>query len=138
MQERTLYVTKPDADRLRSLLEGTRLWSTRDREYLQNLAEELDHAHVVAPTEVPGDVVTMNSRLRVRDLDSGREQTLTIVFPSDADLEQGKISIVAPVGTALLGYRVGDTVEWRVPAGVRRLRIEEILYQPEAAGHYHL
>lgn len=79
----------------------------------------------------------MNSRLRVRDVDSGRDLTLTIVFPSDADLEQGKISIVAPIGTALLGYRVGDTVEWRVPAGVRRLKIEEILYQPEAAGHYH-
>ena len=137
MKERSLFVTEFDIDRLRALLKGTRLWSTADREYLQHLEEELDRANVVAPKEVPGDVITMNSRLRVRDVDSGRDLTLTIVFPSDADLEQGKISIVAPIGTALLGYRVGDTVEWRVPAGVRRLKIEEILYQPEAAGHYH-
>ena len=133
----SLFVTEFDIDRLRALLKGTRLWSTTDREYLQHPEEELDRAHVVAPKDVSGDVITMNSRLRVRDVDSGRDLTLTIVFPSDADLEQGTISIVAPIGTALLGYRVGDTVEWRVPAGVRRLKIEEILYQPEAAGHYH-
>lgn len=138
MNERTLFITEFDMDRLRKLLEGTRFWSTRDREYLQHLEEELERAQVVVPEAVPGDVVTMNSRVRVKDVDSGREMTLTIVFPSDADLEQGKISIVAPIGTALLGYRVGDTVEWRVPAGMRRLRIEEVSYQPEAAGHYHL
>lgn len=138
MKERTLFITEFDVDRLRALLEGTRLWNTKDREYLQHLEEELDRAQVAAPKDVPGDVITMNSRVRVKDLDSGRDLTLTIVFPSDADLEEGKISIVAPIGTALLGYRVGDTVEWRVPAGVRRLRVEEILYQPEAAGHYHL
>jgi regulator of nucleoside diphosphate kinase len=61
-----------------------------------------------------------------------------VVFPSEADSEQGKISVLAPVGTALLGYRVGDTVEWVVPGGLRRLKIERILYQPEAAGDYHL
>jgi regulator of nucleoside diphosphate kinase len=61
-----------------------------------------------------------------------------VVFPSEADSEQGKISILAPVGTALLGYRVGDTVEWKLPGGLRRLKIERILYQPEAAGDYHL
>jgi regulator of nucleoside diphosphate kinase len=138
MNERTLFVTEFDIDRLRALLEGTRLWSTKDREYLQHLEEELDRAQVVPSKDVPGDVITMNSRVTVKDLDSGRDLTVTIVFPPDADLDQGKISILAPIGTALLGYRVGDTVEWRVPAGVRRLRVEQILYQPEAAGHYHL
>ena len=77
----------------------------------------------------------MNSRVRLTDVETNEEQIYTVVFPSEANLEDGKISILAPIGTAILGYRVGDTVEWRVPGGVRTLRIEEILYQPEAEGH---
>jgi regulator of nucleoside diphosphate kinase len=137
MKEREIYVTALDVERLRKLLDGVRLWSSRDREHLQELEAELDRARVVASQDVPGDVVTMNSEALVRDLDSGKEMTLTLVFPSEADLEQGKISILAPVGTALLGYRVGDTIEWKVPGRVRRLRVERVLYQPEAAGDYH-
>lgn len=138
MAERAIYVTDFDMQRLRRLLEGTRLWSSRDRQYLERLEEELDRAHVVPSEEIPRDVATMNSRVKVKDLDSGKELVLTLVFPSDADVEQGKVSIVAPIGTALLGYRVGDTVEWTVPAGLRRLKISEVLYQPEAAGDFHL
>jgi regulator of nucleoside diphosphate kinase len=63
---------------------------------------------------------------------------IQLVFPSEADFERGKISILAPIGTALIGYRTGDTVEWKVPAGIRHLRIDEVVYQPEAAGDYHL
>ena len=100
------------------------------------LEAELDRAHVVSPQEIPGDVVTMNSAVLVKDLDTGAEMALTLVFPSDAGLELGKISILAPVGTALLGYRVGDTIEWKVPGRIRRLRIERMIYQPEAAGDY--
>ena len=137
MQEREIYVTALDVERLRKLLDGVKLWSSRDREHLQALEAELDRAHVVAPQDVPGDVVTMNSEVLVRDLDSGTEMALTLVFPSDTGLELGKISILAPVGTALLGYRVGDTIEWKVPGRVRRLRVERVLYQPEAAGDYH-
>jgi regulator of nucleoside diphosphate kinase len=138
MAERAIYVTDFDMERLRRLLEGTRLWSSRDRQYLERLEEELDRAHVVPSEEIPRDVATMKSRVKVKDLDSGKELVLTLVFPSDADVEQGKVSIVAPIRTALLGYRVGDTVEWTVPAGLRRLKISEVLYQPEAAGDFHL
>jgi regulator of nucleoside diphosphate kinase len=137
MKERDIYVTALDVERLRKLLEGVRLWSSKDREHLEALGAELDRAHVVAPQEIPGDVVTMNSAVLVRDLDSGTEMALTLVFPSDTGLELGKISILAPVGTALLGYRVGDTIEWKVPGRVRRLRVERMLYQPEAAGDFH-
>jgi len=80
----------------------------------------------------------MNSRIRVRDLASGGRDDVPMVFPGDADIERNKISILAPIGTALLGYRVGDIVEWEAPAGLKRMRIEEILYQPEAAGDLHL
>jgi regulator of nucleoside diphosphate kinase len=138
MPERVIYVTEFDMDRLRKLLQGTRLWSSRDRQYQERLEEELDGAQVMPSDEIPRDVVTMNSRVKVKDLDSGKEIVLTLVFPSDADLEQGRVSIVAPIGTALLGYQVGDTVEWTVPARVRRLKVVEVLYQPEAAGDYHL
>jgi regulator of nucleoside diphosphate kinase len=138
MHEREIYTTDFDIDRLRQLLEGVKLWSVRDREHLTRLGEELDRAHVVAAADVPADVVTMNSRLSVRDLDSGKVITFTLVFPADADLEQDRISVLAPLGTAVLGYRLGDTFEWRMPGRVRRLKLEQVLYQPEAAGDYHL
>jgi len=70
--------------------------------------------------------------VRVTDLDGGHQRTLTLVLPGEADSSQGKISVLAPIGTALLGYRVGDTVEWRVPGGLRRFRIDAVLHQPEA------
>lgn len=138
MHERRLFITDTDRDRLEKLLLGTRQWSSRDKEHLQALEEELDKAHTVESREIPGDVVTMRSQVRVRDMKSGKEMDLSVVFPSEADSEQGKISVLAPIGTALLGYRVGDIVEWKVPGGLRRLKVERILYQPEAAGHYHL
>jgi regulator of nucleoside diphosphate kinase len=82
--------------------------------------------------------LTMNSTFRLRDLDTGADVVYTLVFPGEADSTNGKISMLAPIGTAVLGYRVGDVVEWEVPAGLReRLRVEEISYQPEAAGDYH-
>lgn len=138
MNERKIFITDTDRDRLEKLLLGTRQWSNRDKEHLQALEAELDKAHTVGSKDIPGDVVTMRTQVRVRDLKSGAEMDLSVVFPSEADSEQGKISVLAPVGTALLGYRVGDTVEWAVPGGLRRLKIERILYQPEAAGDYHL
>ena len=134
MIARTIYITEADMKRLRPLIEQMR--SSRDD--LRMLRQELERARVVAPGEVPPDVVTMNSKARVRDVANGEELTYTLVFPDQADIEQGKISVVAPIGTAMLGQRVGDEFEWQVPAGPVRLRIEEVLYQPEAAGHYHL
>lgn len=138
MRERRIFITDTDRDRLEKLLLGTRRWSNRDKEHLQALEEELDKAHTVESKDIAGDVVTMRSQVRVKDLRSGAEMDLSVVFPSEADSEHRKISVLAPVGTALLGYRAGDTVEWTVPGGLRRLKIERILYQLEAAGDYHL
>ena len=138
LNECKIFITDTDRDRLEKLLVGTRQWSSRDKEHLQALEAELDKAHTVGSKDIPGDVVTMRTQVRVRDLKSGAEMDLSVVFPSEAESERGKISVLAPVGTALLGYRVGDTVEWKLPGGLRRLKIERILYQPEAAGDYHL
>ena len=138
MAKRTIHITDYDMQRLRKLLEGTQYWNQKDREYLSHLEEELDRAVVVPSKKVPADVVTMNTQMRVTDLDTDKEMSFQLVFPSEADFERGKISILAPIGTAMIGYRAGDTVEWKVPSGTRRLHIDEITYQPEAAGDYHL
>lgn len=120
--------------RLKPLIESMKT----SRDDLRGLQSELLQARVVAPKEVPPDVITMNSKARLRDLETGEDVTYTLVFPDQANIEQGRISVVAPVGTAMLGHRVGDEFEWEVPAGSVRLRVEEVLYQPEASGHYHL
>jgi len=80
----------------------------------------------------------MKSRVRVLDLDDICELEYTIVYPHEADYANGKISVLAPIGTALLGYREGDTVEWQVPGGRRRLKIDAVIYQPEASGNFAL
>lgn len=131
---RVIYITEADMRRLRPLIEAMK----NSRDDLRGLQAELQNACVVAPSDVPSDVITMNSKARLRDLDTGDEMIFTLVFPGNADIEHEKISVVAPIGTAMLGHRVGDEFSWEVPAGSVRLRVEEVLYQPEAAGHYHL
>jgi len=138
MRERAIHITDFDMKRLRQLLEGTHIWNQKDRTYLERLEEELDRAVLVTSKNVPSDVITMNSEVVISDLDTGKEMTYRLVFPGDADIEQGKISILAPIGTALIGFRTGDIVKWKVPARTRRLRIERVVYQPEAAGDFHL
>jgi regulator of nucleoside diphosphate kinase len=98
----------------------------------------LDRAEVVRPVDVPPDVVTMNSEVAVRDMDSNEEMIFAVVFPAHANVNRQKISILAPIGTAVLGYRVGDTIVWNVPGRRRRLRIERVLFQPEAARQFDL
>jgi regulator of nucleoside diphosphate kinase len=139
VKEATIYVTKIDRERLGKLIEIAR---ERDgevnREYLNRLEEELERAETVEPQEVSPDVITMRSKVRLKDLRTGEEVVYSLVFPTEADFSEGKISVLAPVGTAMLGYRRGDVIEWVVPSGLRRLRVEEVLYQPESAGAYHL
>jgi regulator of nucleoside diphosphate kinase len=131
---RIIYITEADMKRLNPLIES--LQNSRDD--LHSLRAELKHARVVAPADVPPDVITMNSKARLRDLKTGEEMIFTLVFPGNANIDHDKISVVAPIGTAMLGQRVADEFEWEVPAGSVRLRVEEVLYQPEAAGDYHL
>jgi regulator of nucleoside diphosphate kinase len=138
-KETSIYITAPDRLRLEKLIElaeGER--GAENQEYLRRLEHELDLAETVSPEEVPGDVITMRSKVRLKDLTTGEEMVYTLAFPSEANFDEGRISVLAPVGTAMLGYRVGSRIEWQVPSGLRRLRVEEILYQPEAAGDYNL
>ena len=109
--------------------------SRNDAEWarIEELEAELNRAIIVDTDKIPPDIVTMNSKVYLRDMDTGKDEFYQLVYPEDADIEQNKISILAPIGTAILGYKVGDVIEWKVPAGVRRLKIKKILYQPEAA-----
>ena len=138
MSGKPIHITQFDLERLRKLLFDAQSTDYRKSEYLEKLQMEINRAEVVSPKDIPSDVVTMNSTVCIEDLDTKEEEIYTLVFPENADLSQGKISILAPIGTAMLGYEVGDSFEWDVPAGKRRLRVKKILYQPEASGDYHL
>jgi regulator of nucleoside diphosphate kinase len=138
MQTRTIYITQYDMERLKGLIDEAKHLDRRENEYLESLEAELARCQLVTPKEVPPDVVTMNSKVCLVDLDTQEEMVYTLVFPQDADIAQSRISVLAPIGTAMLGYRVGDVFTWKVPDGVRRLKVERVLYQPEASGDYHL
>lgn len=142
MKERTssrlIFITDYDMHRLEELIINANSKTSRDSRYLDELREELLKAEVVDPADIPHDVITMNSRVSLQDMNSGEDYVYTLVFPGDADLDSGRISVLAPVGTAMIGYRKGDRITWPVPSGVKKLKVKKILYQPEAAGDYHL
>ena len=136
MKQRKIFITASDKKRLDELVSVARKFGQHGRDDLADVAAELARANVIEPKDVPPNVVTMNSKVVLRDLDTSEDDTYTLVFPDDADVASGAISVLAPIGTAILGYKEGDTVEWIVPAGKRRIRIEKIVYQPEAAGDF--
>ena len=128
---RQIIVTEEDHERLENLFASELAAVFSDKPYLQSLRGELDIAKIVGPEDVPSNVVTMNSTVRLRQTRSKEVETYTLVYPEDADIARGKLSVLAPIGTAILGYRVGDRVEWPVPSGVIRFKIEELVFQPE-------
>ena len=134
--EKTLFVTEQDMVRLELIVDSALQRKDHQRENVKRLMDDLDRASIIDAADVPHDVVTMNSAVCIMDVDSGEEMTLTLVYPEAADLSHGKVSVLAPVGAAVLGYRAGDIVEWKVPSGQRRLKIEKVFHQPEANGHH--
>ncbi|HLU06819.1 MAG TPA: nucleoside diphosphate kinase regulator [Woeseiaceae bacterium] len=130
-----VVISTRDAERLEALLESMRGKSFPGKAELE---AELDRADVVEPQEIPPTVVTMNSTVKFRVQSSQEEFQLTLVYPKDVDQSGGTISVLAPVGSALLGLTQGDEIEWPKPGGgTIQVRIEEILYQPERAGEFH-
>jgi len=127
-----ILVTQYDLDRLERMLER----ANPDNPTAEALGDELARARVVDPHDVPADVVTMNSRARFRERISGKERELTLVFPQDAGAE-GRVSILTPIGCALLGLSVGQVIDWAGPTG-RTLQLEllSVEFQPEAAGDF--
>ena len=139
IEQATVYVTRTDRERLINLIELTREQNERANfSYINKLEDELRDAKVMASEDIPPDVVTMRSKIKLKDLDTGDETVYSIVFPTEASFRDGKISILAPLATALLGYKLGDIVKVDAPTRVRRVLISEILYQPESVGNYDL
>ena len=138
MLKKLIYITNNDMERLRKLIITAKEADSEDKKYLRELEDELNKGEMVNSQDIPHNVITMNSKVRLRDINTQKEMIYWLVFPDDSNADQGKISILAPIGTALLGYKVGDIIEWKVPAGLTKLKVEEILYQPEAAGYYQL
>ncbi|PAY16142.1 transcription elongation factor GreAB [Rhodopirellula sp. SM50] len=124
-------VTHRDFRHLVELLKDELLGAMVDPKAFRELAGELQHATIVDAVSVPPDVVTMNSTVKLRDLESDSTETYTLVYPEDANIAEGRLSILAPIGIAIFGDRVGNRVRWAVPAGKRNMRIDDVIYQPE-------
>lgn len=127
-----ITVTTTDLERLEQLI------ANYDTEAVEQLDAELARAEVVPQSEIADDVVTMNSEVVYEDATSGVQRKVRLVYPKDADAERGCVSVLAPLGSALLGLRVGQTIDWRMPSGKRRVRVVAVPYQPEASGDFEL
>jgi regulator of nucleoside diphosphate kinase len=127
-----ITLSRLDVERIENLLDTPEL---RDSPAAERLRAEFDRADIIEPTDMPHDVVSMNSSADCLDEESGKQYTLTLVYPKDADATAGRISILAPVGSALLGLRTGQSIDWPAERGrTLRLKVTAIHYQPEAAG----
>jgi len=109
-------------------------WHQNDHD--KNLLTELNRAVIVEPQDIPNDIITMNSRVIFCDMESKEKLEYWLVFPEAADISQGKISVLSPIGCALLGYKIGDTIPVKTPKGDKNIKVEEILHQPESHGNY--
>jgi regulator of nucleoside diphosphate kinase len=127
-----------DHTRLRLLLRALASGTPRRRESAERLRRKIERAVVVPPSSVTPDVVTLYSVVRFRELAARDEHTLRLVFPGETREHEDNVSVLAPVGIALLGERTGTTVSCETPQGDVRLRILRVVYQPEAAGAYYV
>lgn len=136
---RQIFITEKDRERLQKLInEAKEFHHSGSEAYLKNLEQELSRAKLIASEKIPHNVVTMNSKVLLKDLDTGEKMVYTLVYPAEANLMEDKISVLAPVGTAIIGLREKDAIDWKIPDGLVRLEVEKILYQPEAAGDFDL
>jgi len=133
-----LIVNKLDFARIKKCISDARYFNSINKVEAERLVKELESAKVVDPEAIPSNVVTMNSIVRMSFFNSNQQVQFQIVYPDQANIKEKKISIFSPIATALIGYRVGDEIEWIVPAGLTKIGIDAIIYQPEASGHYDL
>lgn len=133
-----IILNKQDFSRIHKCIYDARMTNTIGITEAENLLNELNSAKVVEPGEIPDDVVTMNSIVKISFLNTNKTLQFQIVYPDQANIKENKISIFSPVATALIGYRVSDEIEWIVPSGLTKIRIDKIIYQPEAAGDFNL
>ena len=125
MRDHPIVIIESDAARLRALVTA-QMGVDRDQDHLHELDAELERALIAEPGEAPLGLISMNTRVRIFDFATGERREVVVVYPNEANLNAGRISVLAPLGTALLGNREGDEVEWVMPGGLRRLRVERV------------
>ncbi|MCG6149952.1 nucleoside diphosphate kinase regulator [Leptospira levettii] len=135
--QKKLSITNFDYIRLKNMITE---YSKRNKTNanIEDLLGEIERAQKVDSTKIPANVVTMNSIIEIRNVNELDFDEFQLVFPEAANSSERKISILAPIATACLGYKVGDIIQWKVPHGVQQFQITDVKYQPEANGHYHL
>lgn len=136
IKNKNICITSLDMKRLKYLLDNPDL--IQQKPYLEELEQEIERAAIVEPTEVSADTITMNSTARLVDIKTHEELIFTVVYPDCANIAEGRISVLAPIGMAILGCSEGELVEWEVSDDIRSLKVDRVLYQPEAAGEYAL
>ena len=135
--DRKMCVTINDYQRLIGLMEFSS-FKTKNAEVTNLLLKELKSAKMLTQENISDKIITMNSRLVLKELETGREKEITVAYPHEANIAEGKISVISHAGAAILGRHEGDIVVWRTPLGYKEFEIVKITFQPEAAGNYHL
>jgi len=138
MVNRNIFVSTLDYSRLHDLVITAKQFASASTELLGSLESELTRAKIVKPEEIPPYVVTMNTCVHLVDLETGEDLKVTLVYPSDAKRQKGNLSILTDLGIAIIGFSVGDTIQWSSPDGLRRMKIKSIDFQPEAINRYDL
>lgn len=131
-------LTKNDYTRIYKAITDAKNSKTINSNEAEKLLSELSKAEIVSSEKIDKDVVTMNSEVKLFFENTQKEQSFKIVYPQDANLKENKISIFSPIATALIGYKIGDEIEWIVPGGMTKIKIVDLIYQPEAAGDFDL
>ncbi|HRV51626.1 MAG TPA: nucleoside diphosphate kinase regulator [Bacteroidia bacterium] len=133
-----IIINRLDYSRIKKSINDAKQFRSISNDEAEKLLKELDSAKIVEPEAIPSNVVTMNSIVKLSFQNNNKQIQFQIVYPEQANVKENKISIFSPIATALIGYKVNDEIEWIVPAGLTKIRIDEIIYQPEAAGDYDL
>ena len=133
-----IIINRLDYARIKKSINDAKQFRSISNDEAEKLLKELDSAKIVEPEAIPSNVVTMNSIVKLSFQNNNKQIQVQIVYPEQANVKENKISIFSPIATALIGYKVNDEIEWIVPAGLTKIRIDEIIYQPEAAGDYDL
>jgi regulator of nucleoside diphosphate kinase len=138
MDRRNIILSSLDAKRIRKHIEEAKQKGTLNNFTIQRLVYEINMAEIREPDKIPNNIVTMNSEINFSFINLEKQGEIKIVYPNEADVKKGRISIFSPIANVLLGHKEGDILDWIGPMGQMNIRIEKIVYQPEAAGHFDL
>lgn len=131
-----IKITELDYIRLANIIQSFKGRNIVEQKNIEFLGSEIKRAKKVESGKIEPEIVTMNSLIEVTDLDTDRKMIIKLVYPESADFKTGFISVLSPLGSALLGYKAGDTISFEVPKGIKKIKIDSIIYQPEANGEY--